>query len=116
MARGSRFFVWAGIALILNLAVSAVRVPAINASKQTGPNSKVPDIGYHLTDVTTKAGLKFRNYFGGETSKKYILETTGSGVAFFDYRRGRVAGYLSVERIPTRWIPSQTGRDKPSLP
>src|SRR3954469_8597663 len=85
MARGSRFFVWAGIALILNLAVSAVRVPGIGASKQTGPDSKVPDIGYQLTDVTTKAGLKFRNYFGGETSKKYILETTGSGVAFFDY-------------------------------
>src|SRR5438270_4171938 len=36
-----------------------------------------------LVDVTAKAGLKFRNYFGGESSKKYILETTGSGARGF---------------------------------
>jgi len=25
------------------------------------------------------------NVFGGETTKKYIIETTGTGVAIFDY-------------------------------
>jgi hypothetical protein len=42
-------------------------------------------LGYSLTDVAQGAGLNFRHYCGGEISKKYILETTGSGVAFIDY-------------------------------
>ncbi|HZQ53564.1 MAG TPA: CRTAC1 family protein [Bryobacteraceae bacterium] len=48
------------------------------------PHTSGP-LGYTFTDVARKAGLDARNYFGGETAKKYILETTGSGVAFFDY-------------------------------
>jgi hypothetical protein len=39
----------------------------------------------HFTDVAAKAGLTAPTVFGGETSKKYILETTGAGVAIFDY-------------------------------
>jgi hypothetical protein len=43
------------------------------------------ELGYSFSDVDATAGLSARNYFGGETQKKYILETTGCGVAFFDY-------------------------------
>jgi enediyne biosynthesis protein E4 len=52
-----------------------------------GANSTVSssELGYSFSDVATQAGLSARNYFGGETQKKYILETTGCGVAFFDY-------------------------------
>jgi hypothetical protein len=39
----------------------------------------------HFTDVASRAGLTAPTVFGGETSKKYILETTGAGVAIFDY-------------------------------
>src|SRR2546426_1041065 len=42
-------------------------------------------LGYSFSDVGRSAGLQVRNYFGGEESKRYILETTGCGVAFFDY-------------------------------
>src|SRR5438034_373571 len=38
-----------------------------------------------FTDIARSAGLEARNYFGGETTKKYILETTGCGVAFVDF-------------------------------
>src|SRR5262249_56019907 len=43
------------------------------------------ELSYSFIDVATQAGLSARNYFGGETQKKYILETTGCGVAFLDY-------------------------------
>jgi len=39
----------------------------------------------HFRDVAQKAGLTAPVIFGGETTKKYIIETTGTGVAIFDY-------------------------------
>ncbi len=36
-------------------------------------------------DVAEKAGLTMMNVFGGVDTKKYIIETTGTGVAIFDY-------------------------------
>jgi enediyne biosynthesis protein E4 len=36
-------------------------------------------------DVAQKAGLTMMNVFGGKDTKKYIIETTGTGVAIFDY-------------------------------
>jgi hypothetical protein len=39
----------------------------------------------HFTDTADKAGLTMMNVFGGVDSKKYIIETTGTGIAVFDY-------------------------------
>ena len=39
----------------------------------------------NFTDVAEKAGLTMQDVFGGVDTKKYIIETTGTGVAIFDY-------------------------------
>ncbi len=39
----------------------------------------------NFTDIAEKAGLTLSNVFGGKETKKYIIETTGTGVAIFDY-------------------------------
>ncbi|HWW18321.1 MAG TPA: CRTAC1 family protein [Candidatus Saccharimonadales bacterium] len=39
----------------------------------------------YFTDIAQEAGLTMMNVFGGVDSKKYIIETTGTGVAIFDY-------------------------------
>ena len=39
----------------------------------------------NFTDVAEKAGVTAQNVFGGIDTKKYIIETTGNGVAIFDY-------------------------------
>jgi hypothetical protein len=39
----------------------------------------------NFVDVAAKAGLTMMNVFGGLETKKYIIETTGTGVAIFDY-------------------------------
>jgi hypothetical protein len=36
-------------------------------------------------DVANNAGLTMMNIFGGEDTKKYIIETTGTGAAIFDF-------------------------------
>jgi enediyne biosynthesis protein E4 len=42
-----------------------------------------PPPNIHFTDVTASAGIKF-HHNAGKTGKKYLPETMGSGVAFFD--------------------------------
>jgi enediyne biosynthesis protein E4 len=39
----------------------------------------------NFIDVASQAGLTAQEIFGGIASKKYIIETTGTGVAIFDY-------------------------------
>ena len=39
----------------------------------------------NFVDIAEKAGLTMKNVFGGLDTKKYIVETTGTGVAIFDY-------------------------------
>jgi hypothetical protein len=39
----------------------------------------------NFTDVAEKAGLTMQEIFGGTDTKKFIIETTGTGVAIFDY-------------------------------
>jgi hypothetical protein len=46
--------------------------------------AKAPPIA-NFTDVAEKAGLTMMNVFGGKDTKEYIIETTGTGVAIFDY-------------------------------
>jgi hypothetical protein len=43
------------------------------------------DIGTTFIDVAKEAGLNAKTIFGGEHRNKYLLETTGCGVAFYDY-------------------------------
>ena len=53
--------------------------------------ARIPRIEFE--DVAQKAGIKFRHVTGSDVQKKYILETTGSGVALIDYDND---GWLDV--------------------
>jgi hypothetical protein len=44
-----------------------------------------PDSGFRFVDVARQAGLVEPVIYGGVETKKYILETNGCGIAFFDY-------------------------------
>jgi hypothetical protein len=44
-----------------------------------------PDFPVTFTDVATQAGLSHPIIYGGVETKKYIIETNGCGVAFYDY-------------------------------
>src|SRR5690348_16271249 len=50
------------------------------------PNANHPGPAW-FEDVASKAGLNMRNVNGEPAIKKYIIETTGSGVAVLDYDR-----------------------------
>ena len=52
-----------------------------------GQTSKAPQSKRvaNFVDVAAKAGITAPNVFGGVDKKKYIIETTGTGVAIFDF-------------------------------
>src|SRR6202022_577170 len=47
--------------------------------------SQNPDLGVRFLNVARESGLNAKTIFGGEHKNKYLLETTGCGVAFYDY-------------------------------
>ena len=54
-------------------------------AQQPAPSSKTVAPIAQFTDVAEKAGLIMTNTFGGKDTKKFIIETTGTGVAIIDY-------------------------------
>src|SRR5438067_10760332 len=69
-----------GLAACLSLQVGR---SAPQNSEQTPTKTPAPIV--HFTDVAAKVGLTASVVFGGEKTKKYIIETTGTSVAIFDY-------------------------------
>src|SRR6266480_4702262 len=67
-------------------ALSAILIPlcfrAVIAQPPTKPSQAA--VAY-FTDEAQKAGLTVPIIFGGKDTKKFIIETTGTGVAIFDY-------------------------------
>jgi enediyne biosynthesis protein E4 len=47
--------------------------------------SQSDDLGVSFLNVARESGLNVKTIFGGEHKNKYLLETTGCGVAFYDY-------------------------------
>src|SRR5947207_2063964 len=65
----------------------------------------------HFTDTAQKAGLTTPVIFGGENTKEYIIETTGTGVAIFDYDNDGwpdifVANGTTLEPLPSGKSPT----------
>lgn len=73
------------------LGVPAVRAfqgmasPARIAHPAPPIQTNLPPIRVTFKDVAVQAGLTAVNVSGSKAKKKYILETTGNGVAIFDY-------------------------------
>ncbi len=67
-------FLWAVLLL-------AAPVPGFAQAATAPPKGSVA----YFTNVAQKAGLTMMNVFGGKDTKKYIIETTGTGIAIFDY-------------------------------
>jgi hypothetical protein len=69
--------------LILSLLLCTSSVAQTPKSPSVKPPGRQPIA--HFVDIASKAGLTASNTFGGVDTKKYIIETTGTGVAIFDY-------------------------------
>ncbi len=100
-----------GAVIFAMLVLLAFPVSALEPSGKTAELLTKP--APRFTDVTSAAGVKFQNV-ASHTSKKYLIETMGSGVALFDYDNdGRldifaVNGAPLTDPTPRGTIPEKT--------
>ena len=66
-------------------AAQGMATPARAARPANRIQTDLPPIKVDFRDIAVEAGLTAVNVSGSQTKKKYILETTGAGVAIFDY-------------------------------
>src|SRR5579862_6793307 len=89
-------------------------VIAFAATKAADPRSNISTDSSHFVDATEKLGIHFQHQ-ASPTSKKYLLETMGSGVAVFDYDNdGRLDIFLANgaridDPMPRGAIPQKDG-------
>ncbi len=76
-------------ALVLSLesVLELARPRWLQAQQKPEPSKEAPngEIGVSFLNVARESGLNAKTIFGGEHKNKYLLETTGCGVAFYDY-------------------------------
>ena len=64
------------------LIASALAVDFVDTARSQGP----PDpLDFTFTEIAARAGLTAVTTYGGRQTNRYLLETTGSGTAAFDY-------------------------------
>jgi hypothetical protein len=78
-------------------------------AQQTKPVAPSPAPIATFTDIAEKAGLTAQNIFGGVDTKKYIIETTGTGVAIFDYDNDGWPDILLVNGTKLEGFPAGQG-------
>lgn len=67
------------------LARQSVLLPRGLLAQIEAPTKLPNSIGVTFVDIGREAGLNAKTIYGGEHKNKYLLETTGCGVAFYDY-------------------------------
>jgi enediyne biosynthesis protein E4 len=58
---------------------------APDAARKPASPAAAPALGVSFLNVAKESGLNAKTVYGGEHKNKYLLETTGCGVAFYDY-------------------------------
>src|SRR5579883_500465 len=61
-----------------------------------------------FVDVAQEAGITAINVNGGDQRKRYIIESTGSGIAFFDYNNDGFPDIFIVNGTTLDGFPSRS--------
>ena len=74
------------------------------------PPKSGASLGLSFINVAKESGLNIKTIYGGEHKNKYLLETTGCGVAFYDYDND---GWLDIFLVNGwRWRGSLPARSR----
>ncbi len=128
MSNGRRGFVTSlcRTALVLSLEdVLSLVAPAQVSSSNSRPTYAAPSrsapkalpspvigtpLGFSFVDVAKSSGLNARTIYGAEHKNRYLLETTGCGVAFYDYDHD---DWIDIFLVNGTRLESFTSSEKP---
>ncbi|HXE91672.1 MAG TPA: CRTAC1 family protein [Terriglobales bacterium] len=82
----------------------------VSGQRQPGPATKEEPVA-HFVDFGQQAGLDMQIIYGGKDTKKYIIETTGTGVALLDYDND---GWLDIFFVNGRTLEGTGPQSAPS--
>ncbi len=91
--------------LLLLLVTALTALPSLSLRSEQQP--RLAD----FDDIAAKAGLTMTTVFGGVDTKKYIIETTGTGVAIFDYDND---GWPDIFVVNGATLEDASGKDVPT--
>jgi hypothetical protein len=94
---------WLGWALI----VFAPFFMALGINRPALPKDEKPPLAADFVDVAGAAGLTATNIFGEKQNSTYILESTGTGVAIFDYDNDGWPDIFLVNGTTLKGFPSE---------
>ena len=82
-----------------------------------GPKSPIEGtpLGVTFTDVAALSGLTLETTYGGKLTNKYLLETTGCGLAFYDYDDDGWQDLFLVNGWRLEGFPAGSGTPLPPL-
>ena len=98
-----RWLVVAALLFASGLESSGQGVAVVGRKPRSSPLAKtdLPTPEIRFEDIAAKAGLEFRHVSGEPAEKVFILETTGSGAAIFDFDNDGLYDIFLVNS--TRW-------------
>ena len=110
-ARIRTSFFWLLGVMVLFGGVAHSQSPAQTSPQASTAKPAVNPGLANFSDIAEKAGLTAVNVFGGVDTKKYIIETTGTGVAIFDYDNDGwpdifIVNGTTLEGFPAKEAPS----------
>ena len=79
------------------------------------PAKPATGLGLSFIDVARESGLNAKTIYGGEHKNKYLLETTGCGVAFYDYDNDGWLDIFLVNGWRLEGFPAGSGAHVPSV-
>ena len=67
------------------LAVMCASIAAAAAAAAPAAPQTAPPLNFSFTEIAARAGITVPTTYGGRSTNRYLLETTGTGAAAFDY-------------------------------
>src|SRR4029453_12490785 len=88
---------------------AVVLVAAVSAISGYGRAAQPDPPSFSFRNVARDAGIDFVTTFGGATNNTYLLETTGTGVAFIDYDGDGLLDLFFVNGTTLEGFPARKG-------
>ena len=104
LSQGTRLLMW-----------SVLGFGALLGADRVAARVQTTGVSFSFKNIATEAGLVAKTIYGGLDTNRYLLETTGTGAAAFDYDSDGWIDIFLVNGTTLEGFPSRQGTDEPPV-